>query len=86
MAGAWGLEYYFGYAYDESDLTLNDFRSRDAWWDYPRYALEFFNDNDIPFWEMENDNAISSATNDYAVRETRRSLCHLPQERRRNNT
>ena len=36
MAGGWGNEYYFGYAHDHSDLTLEDFRSRDLWWDYPR--------------------------------------------------
>ena len=55
MAGGWGNEWYFGYAHAHSDLTLEDFRSRDAWWDYARYALEFFNDNDIPFWEMHNE-------------------------------
>ena len=31
----------------------------------PVTALEFFNDNDIPFWEMVNDNGITSAANDY---------------------
>ncbi|TWT40656.1 DUF5060 domain-containing protein [Botrimarina hoheduenensis] len=65
MAGGWGNEYYFGYGFNDSDLTLQDFRSRDAWWDYARYALEFFDRNEVPFWNMENDNAISSAANDY---------------------
>ncbi|QDT68814.1 Beta-L-arabinobiosidase precursor [Planctomycetes bacterium MalM25] len=65
MAGGAGNEWYFGYGHAHSDLTLNDFRSRDDWWDYTRYALEFFNDNDIPFWEMQNDNNISAASNDY---------------------
>ena len=65
MAGGWGNEWYFGYQHDHSDLTCEDFRSRDQWWDYARYALEFFNDNDVPFWEMSNDNAISSAADDY---------------------
>lgn len=65
MAGGAGNEWYFGYGHAHSDLTLNDFRSRDDWWDYNRYALEFFNDNDIPFWEMQNDNGISTASNDY---------------------
>ncbi|NJL32425.1 MAG: DUF5060 domain-containing protein, partial [Phycisphaerales bacterium] len=65
LAGAWGNEWYFGYSHAESDLTLQDFRSRDSWWDYTRYALEFFNDNAIPYWEMNNDNNISSASNDY---------------------
>ncbi len=65
MAGGWGNEYYFGYGHNNSDLTLQDFRSRDDWWDYARYALDFFEDNEIPFWQMQNDNAISSAANDY---------------------
>jgi hypothetical protein len=65
MAGGWGNEWYFGYQHDHSDLTCEDFRSRDQFWDYARYALEFFGNNDIPFWEMSNDNAISSAADDY---------------------
>ena len=65
MAGGAGNEWYFGYAPAHSDLTLNDFRSRDNWWDTTRYALEFFQDNDIPFWEMQNNNSISTASNDY---------------------
>ncbi|MEM1062962.1 MAG: DUF5060 domain-containing protein, partial [Planctomycetota bacterium] len=32
MAGGWGNEYYFGYGHAHSDLTLEDFRSRDDWW------------------------------------------------------
>ena len=65
MGGGWGNEWYFGYQLPESDLTLQDFRSRDSWWDYTRYALEFFNDNEIPFWQMQNDNSISTASDDY---------------------
>ncbi len=65
LGGGYGNEWYFGYGHAHSDLTLQDFRSRDQWWDYTRYAMEFFNDNDIPFWEMQNDNGISSASNDY---------------------
>lgn len=65
LAGGAGNEWYFGYGHAHSDLTLEDFRSRDQWWDYTRYALEFFQHNDIPFWEMVNDNSISSASDDY---------------------
>jgi hypothetical protein len=54
MAGGAGNEYYFGYGHAESDLTLQDFRSRDQWWDYCRYALEFFHNHFVPFWEMTN--------------------------------
>ncbi|MEM6693002.1 MAG: DUF5060 domain-containing protein, partial [Planctomycetota bacterium] len=61
MAGGAGNEWYFGYRAPESDLTLQDFRSRDRWWDYNRFALEFFTNNQIPFWEMQGDNSITSA-------------------------
>jgi len=43
LAGGFGNEWYFGYQHAESDLTCQDFRSRDHWWDYCRYALEFMN-------------------------------------------
>ncbi len=69
LAGGWGNEWYFGYQHDHSDLTLNDFRSRDDWWDYCRYALEFFADHDVPFWRMANDNGISSSADDYGFYE-----------------
>ncbi len=65
MAGGWGNEWYFGYQHDESDLTCQDFRSRDLWWDYCRYALEFFVNNAIPVWEMQNDNDLSTNADDY---------------------
>ncbi len=50
-AGGYGVEWYFGYASPNSDLTCQDFRSRDLFWDQNRYALRFF--KHIPFWEME---------------------------------
>lgn len=65
MAGGAGNEWYFGYGHAHSDLTAEDFRSRDQFWDYTRYAKSFFEDNNIPFWEMVNDNTISTAANDY---------------------
>jgi hypothetical protein len=51
LAGGYGVEWYFGYASPNSDLTCQDFRSRDLFWDQNRYALNFF--KKIPFWEME---------------------------------
>ena len=53
MAGAWGIEWYFGYENEHSDLTCEDWRSRDQMWDQCQYALQFFKDNDIPYWKME---------------------------------
>ncbi len=58
MAGGAGVEYYFGYKLAENDLVCEDWRSRDHSWDYCRIALEFFRDNDIPFWEMANHNRL----------------------------
>ena len=65
MAGGAGLEWYFGYQHAHSDLTCQDFRSRDRWWDYCRHMLAFFNGNQIPFWEMQNENAKSTADDSY---------------------
>lgn len=53
MAGAWGIEWYFGYENVHSDLTCEDWRSRDKMWDQSRYALLFFKEIKMPFWEME---------------------------------
>ncbi len=51
MAGGSGVEWYFGYQYDHTDLNCEDWRSRDIMWDQTRYALEFFQRH-LPFWEM----------------------------------
>jgi hypothetical protein len=65
MAGGAGVEYYFGYQLPENDLACQDWRSRDKSWDYARIALEFFETNKIPFWEMQNANAlIGNSTDD----------------------
>ncbi len=53
-AGGAGVEYYFGYQLPQNDLGCEDWRSRDQSWDYGRIALDFFSDNNIPFWEMKN--------------------------------
>ena len=59
MAGGYGVEWYFGYASPNSDLTCQDFRSRDLFWDQNRYALQFFN-NHIPFWDMASNDSLTS--------------------------
>jgi hypothetical protein len=41
LGGADGLEWYFGYQYPDDDLNADDWRSRDRFWDYHRYALEY---------------------------------------------
>ncbi|MGC6506732.1 MAG: DUF5060 domain-containing protein [Coraliomargaritaceae bacterium] len=62
MAGGAGCEFYFGYGHAHSDLTCQDFRSRDNFWDYCRYALSFFQDNNIPFQELSNTNSLISSS------------------------
>jgi len=62
MAGGAGNEWYFGYKHANSDLSCNDFRSRDLWWDQCRIALNFFTDY-TPFWDMKNRNNLT--TGDY---------------------
>ncbi len=65
MAGAWGTEWYFGYEHPHSDLTCQDFRSRDLFWDQGKICLDFFNNNKIPVWEMESDDALISSEGDF---------------------
>jgi len=68
MAGGAGLEFYFGYKHDHSDLTCQDFRSRDLFWDQGKFMLDFFKNNKIPFWEMSNENSLISAADGYCLR------------------
>ncbi|TWU49156.1 DUF5060 domain-containing protein [Rubripirellula reticaptiva] len=58
MGGGAGVEYYFGYQYEENDLLCEDWRSRDQSWDYCRIAINFFSNNKIPFWEMTNQDVL----------------------------
>ena len=52
QAGGAGVEYYFGYSYENSDLSCQDYSSREKMWQQSRYALEYFRDNQIPFQSM----------------------------------
>lgn len=66
MAGAWGTEWYFGYDHPHSDLSCQDYRSRDLFWDQCRYLLEFFKNDEIPVEETENhDNLVQDG--DYCL-------------------
>ncbi len=59
MAGGCGVEWYFGYASPHSDLTCQDFRSRDLFWDQNRHARIFFEEH-LPFWDMEPADELTS--------------------------
>ncbi len=52
MAGGYGVEWYFGYKSPNSDLTCQDFRSRDLFWDQNRHTRIFF-EKYLPFTRME---------------------------------
>ena len=71
MAGGWGTEWYFGYEHPHSDLTCQDYRSRDLFWDQGRICLEFFNNNKISFWEMDSDDSLISSAGDYVLAKPR---------------
>jgi hypothetical protein len=59
LGGGAGQETYYGYAVaDSGDLTSQNFRRYDIWWNQCRYALEFFKSNAIPFWNMTNRNSL----------------------------
>jgi len=58
MAGGAGVEYYFGYKLPQNDLVCEDWRSREKSWNYAKIALEFFQTERIPFWEMQNMDAL----------------------------
>jgi hypothetical protein len=57
------VEYYFGYNYSDNDLPCQNLTSRQNMWTQSRYALEFFRNNDVPFYQMTNvPNRVNSAT------------------------
>ena len=65
MAGGAGVEWYFGYQHPHSDLTCQDYRTREKVWDQCRYALEFFKKHKIPFWDMKCEDEMTENTDDY---------------------
>jgi len=66
MGGAFGVEWYFGYASPHSDLTCQDFRSRDYFWDQNRVARNFFEEH-LPFRQMEPADELTSDTLSYCL-------------------
>ena len=66
MAGGAGVEWYFGYKYPDSDLSCEDWRSRDKLWDQTKVALDFFHKY-LPFTQMVNADGITADKNDYCL-------------------
>ncbi|MEX0330984.1 MAG: DUF5060 domain-containing protein [Puniceicoccaceae bacterium] len=50
MAGGSGVEWYFGYEKPHSDLTCQDWRTRDQFWDIARYSIEVM--GSLPLGDM----------------------------------
>jgi len=67
MAGGAGIEWYFGYKHPHSDLTCQDYRTREKVWTQCRYALEFFRKHEIPFWDMKCEDEMTENTDDYVL-------------------
>lgn len=57
LAGAAGVEWYFGAKYAHNDLTSEDWRQRANLWRQTRYALEFF-ERHAAFWKMKPSGAL----------------------------
>lgn len=66
MAGGYGVEWYFGYASPNSDLTCEDFRSRDLFWDQNKHTRIFFEEH-LPFWKMEPADELITDTLSYCL-------------------
>ena len=64
LGGGAGNEWYFGYKHPHSDLTCEDWRSRDLWWDQCRIALDFFRAH-LPFAEMASHDNLTTDPDDY---------------------
>jgi len=69
MGGAYGVEWYFGYDHKNSDLTCQNYRSRDHFWDQCRYLLQFFRKNDLPVEQMHPDDSLTPSKDDYVLTE-----------------
>lgn len=66
LEGGGGVEWYFGYNYDDSDIDCEDWRSRQNMWDQTRHALEFLQDY-APFWEMDPAPDLTSRDDDHCL-------------------
>ncbi|MDQ8201749.1 DUF5060 domain-containing protein [Pelagicoccus sp. SDUM812003] len=66
MAGAAGVEWYFGAHQKGNDLDTEDWRSRAEMWRQTDHALEFFREH-VPFWNMEPADHLTPDPHDYCL-------------------
>lgn len=73
------IEWYSGY-YEPpigGDINLEDFRTREAMWDYMWFARRFMEEN-LPFWEMEPaDELLTGAAEDFGGGQVFAKVGHL---------
>ena len=65
LAGGWGTEWYFGYKHPNSDLTCQDYSSRELFWDLGAICINFFAQNKFPITEMSSHNELISSEGDF---------------------
>lgn len=65
LAGGWGTEWYFGYEHPHSDLTCQDYRSRDKFWEMGKICIDFFAENNFPVTEMISQNELVTSEGDF---------------------
>lgn len=66
MAGGAGVEYYYGYQTDPSDLTAQSHRSRDLKYSHCAHAIRFFEDYIIDYVaDMKSADGVTGNTADY---------------------
>ena len=66
MAGAGGVEWYFGAKYAHNDLNSEDWRQRDQLWQQTSHAMQFFQRH-LPYWEMSPMDALTSSKDDFVL-------------------
>ena len=70
LAGGWGIEWYFGYNHPHSDLTCQDYRSRDIMWEQSAHALHFFQSQQLPVEQMENADDLLGGSSGFCLAKT----------------
>ena len=75
MAGASGIELYYG---SSNDLSQQDYRQFSTLWNYQKYARDFFYNHNIPLWELTPDKTIVNSDN-YALKDSgKRYIIYAP--------
>ena len=68
LAGSTGVEWYFGYRYPHTDLTCEDFRSREFWWKQSSIATKFV--SRFPLEEMHSQDELLNIKGAYCLAKT----------------